>query len=81
MITFIVCIGLLVAGYFLYGKFIDRYFGMNPERATPACTMEDGVDYIPMPAWRIFMIQFLNIAGLLDEFDVNRSGGSQSMSR
>ena len=64
MITFLVCIGLLIAGYFIYGKFIDRYFGMDPERVTPAVSMEDGVDYLPMPAWRIFMIQFLNIAGL-----------------
>lgn len=64
MITFIICIALLILGYFTYGSFVDRYFGMKPEKETPACRINDGVDFIPMPAWRIFMIQFLNIAGL-----------------
>jgi carbon starvation protein CstA len=54
---------LLVAGYLLYGKFIERIFGPD-DRETPATLMADGVDYIPMPTWKIFMIQFLNIAGL-----------------
>ncbi len=64
MITFLLCITGLIAGYFLYGRFIDSYFGIKPERPTPAVTMTDGVDFIPLPAWKIFMIQFLNIAGL-----------------
>lgn len=64
MITFIVCILLLVAGYFIYGKFIDRYFGTDPKRPTPAHEMEDGIDYKPMSTWKVFVIQFLNIAGL-----------------
>ena len=64
MITFLICIIALVAGYLLYGRFIDYYFGMQPERKTPAITQADGVDFIPLPAWKIFMIQFLNIAGL-----------------
>lgn len=64
MITFIVCILLLVAGYFLYGKFVERYFGTDPSRPTPAYALEDGVDYKPMPTWKVFAIQFLNIAGL-----------------
>ncbi len=64
MITFVASILILVAGYFLYGRFIDRFFGMDPSKPTPACTRPDGVDYIPMPSWKIFMIQFLNIAGL-----------------
>jgi carbon starvation protein CstA len=64
MLTFLVCIALLISGYFVYGSFVDRYFGMKPEKSTPACRLEDGVDFIPMPAWKIFMIQFLNIAGL-----------------
>ena len=64
MITFLICIIALVAGYLLYGRFIDYYFGMQPKRKTPAITQADGVDFIPLPAWKIFMIQFLNIAGL-----------------
>jgi len=64
MITFITCIILLAAGYLLYGKFVERFFGVDPERSTPAVSMEDGVDYKPMPTWKIFVIQFLNIAGL-----------------
>lgn len=63
MITFTLCLLLLVIGYFVYGKFIERIFGPD-DRETPATLMADGVDYIPMPTWKIFMIQFLNIAGL-----------------
>ena len=54
----------LIVGYFTYGKFVERIFGIDPKRVTPAFTKQDGVDYIPMPTWKIFMIQFLNIAGL-----------------
>lgn len=64
MISFSVCLVLLIAGYFVYGKFIEKMFGVDASRVTPAYTMEDGVDYIPIPTWKIFMIQFLNIAGL-----------------
>ena len=64
MITFVVCIACLVAGYFLYGKFIEKFIGTDPQRPTPAIEMEDGIDYKPMPTWKIFVIQFLNIAGL-----------------
>ncbi|MDR0602931.1 MAG: carbon starvation protein A [Bacteroidales bacterium] len=64
MITFIVSIVILVLGYFIYGKLIEKNFGIDKNRKTPAYTKEDGVDYIPMKTWRIFMIQFLNIAGL-----------------
>ena len=64
MITFLLCIAALVAGFFLYGKFVDRFFGMDPSRKTPALTKADGVDFIPLPTWKIFIIQFLNIAGL-----------------
>lgn len=64
MVTFIVCILLLILGYFLYGGFVSRFFGVDSERPVPAVTMEDGVDYKPLPAWKIFVIQFLNIAGL-----------------
>ena len=64
MITFIVSITLLIAGYFTYGKFVDRFFGADPNRKTPAVEMADGVDYQVIKPWRIFVIQFLNIAGL-----------------
>ena len=63
MITFTLCLLALVAGYFLYGRFVERVFGPD-DRKTPALTKADGVDYIPLPTWKIFMIQFLNIAGL-----------------
>jgi carbon starvation protein CstA len=64
MITFITSIVLLIAGYLIYGRIIDRFFGSDGNRSTPALTMTDGVDFLPLPGWRIFMIQFLNIAGL-----------------
>lgn len=64
MITFFVCILLLVAGYMIYGKFVERYFGTDPGRRTPAYELGDGVDFKPMATWKVFVIQFLNIAGL-----------------
>ena len=64
MITFFVCIGVLIAAYFIYGTFIERQFGMDPNRETPAITLNDGVDFVVLPRWKIFLIQFLNIAGL-----------------
>ena len=64
MITFIIALLVLVGGYFLYGSYVERVFGPDKTRKTPALTMADGVDFIPLPTWKIFMIQFLNIAGL-----------------
>lgn len=64
MVTFFLSIAILVLGYFVYGKFVEKIFGIEEERPTPAIAMEDGVDYIPMSWPRIFLIQFLNIAGL-----------------
>lgn len=64
MITFIICIIILILGYLFYSLFIERIGGIDPNRKTPAFTMTDGVDYIPIPWWRVFLIQFLNIAGL-----------------
>lgn len=64
MVTFLVCIFALVLGYVFYGKFVDRFFGSDPSRKTPALTDADGVDYIAMPTWKVFVVQFLNIAGL-----------------
>ena len=62
MITFVLCLIALVLGYFLYGKFVERVFGPD-DRETPAVAKADGVDFIVLPNWKIFMIQFLNIAG------------------
>ncbi len=64
MITFICCLAALIGGYFLYGSFIERIFGIDASRQTPAYTCRDGVDFVPMASWKVFMIQFLNIAGL-----------------
>ena len=64
MITFLLSILLLVAGYFVYGKIVERYLGVDPSRKTPAYEKADGVDFTPMPTWKVFVIQFLNIAGL-----------------
>jgi len=64
MYTFIAAIIILVLGYIFYGRFVERVFGIDPQRTTPAIEKTDGVDYVPLPAWRIFLIQFLNIAGL-----------------
>lgn len=64
MISFTLALVLLFAGYLFYGRLVEKIFGMNPCRPTPAVTMPDGIDYIPMKPWRIFLIQFLNIAGL-----------------
>ncbi len=63
MVTFTLALLLLIGGYFIYGTYVNKIFAPD-ERKTPAVRMEDGVDYIPLPIWKIFMIQFLNIAGL-----------------
>ena len=64
MYSFTICLLILVVGYFVYGRYVERVFGPEAKRPTPALTKADGVDYIPLPTWKIFMIQFLNIAGL-----------------
>jgi carbon starvation protein CstA len=63
MITFIVCLIALIAAYFLYGGLMSRIADIDSKADVPSKTMYDGVDYIPMPHWRIFLIQLLNIAG------------------
>lgn len=62
MITFFISFVALVLGYLLYGKFVSKVFAPD-DRKTPAVVINDGIDYVPMPNWKIFMIQFLNIAG------------------
>ena len=64
MITFLLSILLLVAGYFVYGKIVEKYLDVDPSRQTPAYAKADGVDFQPMSTWKVFVIQFLNIAGL-----------------
>lgn len=64
MITFLIAIIALIIGYLLYGRSVDKFFGSDPSRKTPAIEKEDGIDYKPLPTWKIFVIQFLNIAGL-----------------
>ena len=64
MITLIISLIALVLGFLLYGTFVERVFGVDPQAATPATTKTDGVDFVPMKPWRVFLVQFLNIAGL-----------------
>lgn len=64
MWTFIISIILLIFGYLFYSKFVEKIFGIDEKREMPAFTKQDGVDFLPMKGWRIFMVQFLNIAGL-----------------
>ena len=62
MISFLVSVALLIVGYVLYGTYVTKVFGPD-ERVTPALSVNDGVDYVPMPTWKVFLIQLLNIAG------------------
>ena len=62
MVTFILCIAFLIVGYLIYGKYVTKVFGPD-DRETPAYAVNDGVDYVPMPTWKVFLIQLLNIAG------------------
>ncbi|MFB1082918.1 carbon starvation protein A [Jeotgalibacillus sp. JSM ZJ347] len=64
MVTFLVAIAILIVGYFTYGKFVEKIFGVKEERMTPAYANADGVDYVPMDTKRNSMIQLLNIAGV-----------------
>ena len=64
MTTFIIALAVLVLGYAIYGRIIERVFHIHPEQATPAITLSDGIDYVPMKPWKIYLIQFLNIAGV-----------------
>ncbi len=64
MISFLISLAVLIGGYFVYGLFVEKVFGIDASRTTPAMERPDGVDFIPLPTWKVFMIQFLNIAGL-----------------
>ena len=64
MTSFLIALAVLIGGYFIYGAIVEKIFGTDPTRKTPAYTMRDNVDYMPLPTWKVFLIQFLNIAGL-----------------
>ncbi len=63
MFSFLLCVCALLIGYVFYGRFVERVFKPDSTRITPAFTKDDGVDFVPMPSWKVYMIQFLNIAG------------------
>ena len=62
MLTFLISLAALVLGYLVYGRFVERIFAPD-DRVTPAVAQADGLDYVAMPYWKVFMIQLLNIAG------------------
>lgn len=64
MLTFLICLACLVTAYFTYGRYLERQCGIDAARSVPSQSAYDGVDYIPLPMWKTFLIQLLNIAGL-----------------
>ncbi len=65
MLWFLTCVAALVGGYFIYGAFVEKVFGINEKRQTPAHTKTDGVDYVPMSTPKVYLVQLLNIAMLV----------------
>ncbi|EOK5765845.1 carbon starvation protein A [Vibrio vulnificus] len=64
MMWFLTCVAALIGGYFIYGAFVEKVFGINENRRTPAHTKTDGVDYVPMSTKKVYLVQLLNIAGV-----------------
>ena len=62
MISLLVSFAVLIAGYLIYGRLVEKVFSPD-ERQTPAYRLEDGVDYVPMNTWKAYLVQLLNIAG------------------
>ncbi|MDD6647896.1 MAG: carbon starvation CstA family protein, partial [Firmicutes bacterium] len=62
MISFFIALGVLLAGYLLYGRLVESIIGPD-DRDTPAIALADGIDYVSLPRWKAFLIQLLNIAG------------------
>ena len=60
MVTFFTAFVLLILGFFIYGAFVEKIFGAKADRKTPAYEKQDGIDYIPMASWKVYLIQFLN---------------------
>lgn len=63
MITFLVCLAVLITAYFTYGRYLERLAEADPGAETPCRRLYDGVDYVPLPRWRVFLIQMLNNPG------------------
>jgi carbon starvation protein CstA len=64
MISFLSSLIVLVLGFLFYSKYVEKQINLEDTRKTPAYEMEDGVDFMPMPTWKVLLVQFLNIAGL-----------------
>ncbi|MBQ3209315.1 MAG: carbon starvation protein A [Alistipes sp.] len=64
MLTFVICLVLLIVAYFTYGRYLEHVCKIDKSATVPSATHYDGVDYVPMPRWRTFLIQLLNIAGI-----------------
>jgi carbon starvation protein CstA len=64
MKTLLISVFILIVGYFVYSKYIEREFVADDNQPSQAVTMTDGMDYLPMSRWKVFLIQFLNISGL-----------------
>ena len=63
-VYFLLACAALLVGYLVYGKIVAKIFGEDDNRVTPAISMADGVDYVPMSPIKIWLIQLLNIAGI-----------------
>ncbi|NAX40532.1 carbon starvation protein A, partial [Vibrio sp. V26_P1S5P106] len=64
MLWFLTCVAALIGGYFLYGTVVEKIFGINEQRQTPAHSKADGVDYVAMSTPKVYLVQLLNIAGV-----------------